>query len=133
VHCTELIGAAVHEPDTGPALDGQARREYERRIVELQSELVDAEDAHDQRGADRARLEMDLLVEQLSAATGLGGRDRRAGGTAERARSAVGWRIRASLGRIREVHPELGAHLGAAVQIGTWCTYRPAEPVRWER
>ena len=84
VRSVDLAGAAVAEPDIGPVLDAQARRSYEHRIRELQAALVEAEDAYDQRGADRARLELDHLVEQLTAATGLGGRARRAGGTAER-------------------------------------------------
>lgn len=132
VHCAELIGASVEASDTGPTLDTQARRGYQRRIVELQAELVEAEDAHDQGAADKARLEMDLLVEQLTAATGLGGRSRGSGSTHERARSTVGWRIRAAITRIAEAHPVLGRHLRGAVRTGAWCSYQPADPVRWQ-
>lgn len=129
LHCAELMGAAVESPDTGPALDVAARRDYERRIVELQAELVEAEDSHDQGGADKARLEMDLLVEHLTAATRLGGRSRRSGSSGERARAAVGWRIRAAISRVDAVHPVLGAHLRDAVRTGTWCCYQPVQ--RW--
>lgn len=132
VHSTELIGAAVESSDTGQALDTAARRSYEQRIVELQAQLVDAEDIHDQGTADRARLEMDLLVEQLTTATGLGGRPRRTGGSNERARSAVGWRLRAATRRITEVHPALGRHLRDTVHIGAWCSYQPETPVDWQ-
>jgi len=131
IHCTELMGAAVEESDTGPVLDAQARRSYERRIVALQAELVDAEDAGDQSGADKARLEMDALVDQLLAATGRGGRSRRTGGSRERARSAVGWRVRAAIKAVIEVHPVLGRHLREAVRTGAWCSYQPETPVRW--
>lgn len=61
VHCTELIGAAVQAPDTGEVLDARARRNYQSRIVELQGELTDAEDAHDRGRAEAASLELDLL------------------------------------------------------------------------
>jgi predicted ATPase len=132
IHAAELMGMAVEAPDTGPALDAQARRSYESRIVELQAELVEAEDAHDRGAAERARLEMDLLVEHLTAATGLGGRPRRAGGNHERARSAVGWRIRAAITRIGDAHPSLGRHLRATVRTGTWCSYQPESPIQWD-
>jgi predicted ATPase len=132
IHCAELMGAAVDAPDTGAALDAQARRAYEARIVELQADLVEAEDAHDLEAADRTRLELDLLVEHLTAATGLGGRPRRTGGSTERARSAVRWRIRAGIDRIDEAHPALGRHLREAVRTGTWCSYQPGTPVDWK-
>jgi predicted ATPase len=132
IHCAELMGGAVDAPDTGPALDAQARRAYEARIVELQGDLVEAEDAHDREAADRARLELDLLVDHLTAATGLGGRTRRAGSSDERARSAVRWRIRAAIDRIGDAHPALGRHLREAVRTGAWCSYQPSTPVTWE-
>ena len=132
IDSVELAAAAVEEPDTGPRLDDQARRSYQRRIRELQAELADAEDIHDQRGADRARLELEALLDELGAATGLGGRRRSGASTRERARSTVGWRIRAALARIDDVHPELGEHLRAAVRTGARCSYRPETQVRWE-
>ncbi|MFC5993555.1 ATP-binding protein [Pseudonocardia hispaniensis] len=131
IHCMELIGGSVAESGTGPTLDTQARRAYESRIRELQAELTEAEAAHDRGTAERAGLELDLLVEHLAAATGLGGRTRRGGGSQERARSAVGWRIRAAIGRIGEAHPALGRHLREAVRTGVWCSYQPVDPLRW--
>jgi hypothetical protein len=135
VHCTELVteGRAIaYQGELGPTLDAQARRRYQARIVELQEDLVDAEDANDWGRAEQARLEMDLLVEQLTTATGLGGRTPRTGSTTERARSAVSWRIRAAIKRIGAAHPTLGAHLNLAVRTGAWCAYQPEEPVSWQ-
>lgn len=132
VHCTELIGAMVEQPDTGALLDAQARRSYEARIVELQETLTEAEDDGDLGRADSARTELDLLVDQLTAASGLAGRARRTGGSTERARSAVTWRIRAAVRRVEDAHPSLGEHLRAAVRTGTRCSYSPAESTVWE-
>jgi hypothetical protein len=131
VHCTELADAAVEQPDTGEVLDTQARRRYERRIVELQDDLTEAEERGDRGRAEAAGLELDLLVEQLAAARGLGGRARRPGGSAERARTAVTWRIRSAIKRIEGVHPDLGRHLHTAIRTGSWCSYRPEHPVAW--
>jgi predicted ATPase len=132
VHCTELVGAAVEQADTGEVLDAQARRRYEARIVELQGELAEAEEANDRGRAEAVGMELDLLVDQLVAATGLHGRSRKSGGTAERARTAVTWRIRAAIRRADALHPALGAHLRRAVRTGTWCSYQPEQAVEWE-
>ena len=74
---------------------------------------------------------LDALVQQLSEAFGLAGRARTTGSAAERARSAVSWRIRAAVRNLAEVHPELARHLQNAVRTGTWCSYRPETDVRW--
>ena len=47
----------------------------------------------------------------LSGALGLGGRSRRLGSAAERARTAVTWRIRNAIRKIATAHPALGRHL----------------------
>jgi hypothetical protein len=116
----------------GPVIDDQARRAYERRIRELQSDIDDARAANDPVRAERAEEELDALVQQLSEAFGLSGRSRATGSAAERARSAVGWRIRAALRQVAEAHPPLGRHLQNAVRTGTWCSYRPETSITWQ-
>jgi hypothetical protein len=133
VHCVDLVGGAVDEGGTGAVLDATARRAYEDRVRELQAEVDDAEEANDVGRAERARDELDAIVDQLTAALGLGGRARPAAqGSAERARSTVTQRIRATVRRIETVHPRLGRHLAAAVRTGTFCAYVPEDPVRWQ-
>lgn len=130
VHSLQLMGAVdVGGGDVG--LDARARREYEARIVELQDELDEARDRHDPVRAERAELELDTLVEELGRRVGLGGRSRSTGSSAERARSAVTYRIRSAIERVGRVHPELGRHLENSVRTGTWCSYRPERPVNW--
>lgn len=58
-------------------------------------------------------------------------RVRRTGSQAERARTAVTARIRASVRRIGAVHPELGRHLDTALRTGTLCVYQPEQPPEW--
>ena len=67
----------------------------------------------------------------LSGALGLGGRSRALGSAAERARSAVTWRIRSGVKKIAKAHPQLGRHLENAVRTGTFCIYQPERPVEW--
>jgi tetratricopeptide (TPR) repeat protein len=130
VHCLELVGGA-DVGTAGPAIDEQARRAYQRRIRDLQGDIDEARAANDPARAERAEEELDALVQQLSEAFGLSGRARATGSAAERARSAVGWRIRAALRHAGEVHPALGRHLQNAVRTGTWCSYRPETATAW--
>ena len=132
IHCLELAGGADVGGDAGPALDDRARRDYQRRITELQEEIDEATAHNDIGRAERAEVELDTLVGQLTEAFGLGGRARPTGSATERARSAVTYRVRAAVKRIAEVHPELGRHLGNSIRTGTWCAYRPETDVVWE-
>jgi hypothetical protein len=50
---------------------------------------------------------------------------------AERARKAVSARIRDAITKIGGYHPELAAHLEAAVSTGATCMYRPELPIEW--
>jgi hypothetical protein len=106
-------------------LDAQAREQYRLRIEVLQAEIDEAEVWHDTERASRAQEEFDFLVQELTAATGLGGRDRTFGSSAERARQRVKKAIAASLARIDEQHPALGKHLAATVRTGFTCRYEP--------
>jgi hypothetical protein len=122
---TESELATAHGPrDAGPVLDDQAKRAYRERIQELEAELDEAEDWHDPERAARARHELDFLIHELAAATGLAGRDRRLGSDAERARVNVTRAIRSALARIREHDPELGRHLDQSVRTGIFCSYQ---------
>ncbi len=124
VAATELMGG---RPVAGadPVLDDVAKAAYRRRLAALEEEIEDAEADDDDLRAERARGERSALVDELAAAVGLAGRDRRLGDDAERARKAVTARIRDALRRVRDVHPALGDHLAGAVQTGAWCAYRP--------
>lgn len=79
----------------------------------------------------RADEERVALLAQLGQAYGIGGRARRAGSPAERARTTVTWRIRDALRRIEGVHPELARHLRNSVRTGSACSYEPETPVSW--
>ncbi|HXG03204.1 MAG TPA: tetratricopeptide repeat protein, partial [Candidatus Binatia bacterium] len=131
VHCLELAGRSAEPHGADPALDARARRELTDRAQELQEEIEDAEARHDLGRAERAREELDRIVEVLAGALGLGGRPRRPGSAAERARTAVTWRIRNAIRKIAAVHPALGRHLDNAVRTGTSCAYTPDRLVAW--
>jgi tetratricopeptide (TPR) repeat protein len=117
--------------DTGDVIDATARAAYRRRLRELEEEAEEADAAADAARSERIAVERDALVGQLSAAYGIGGRVRRTGSPAERARTTVTARIRAAMRRIAAAHPELGRHLETALRTGTLCVYRPEQPPAW--
>jgi predicted ATPase len=134
IHVLDL-GAAVDgvspQGHAGELLDTEARAAYKARIDELREARELAEAANDTVRAERAREELDAIGEALTSAYGLGGRARKAGDQAERARSAVTWRIRSAISRVEAVHPGLGRHLKNSVRTGTFCSYAPEQPVDW--
>ena len=131
VHCLELAGRGAEPAGADPVLDDRARRELAARVRALEERIEEADARHDTGRAAAARDELDQLVAALTGALGLGGRSRRLGSAAERARSAVTWRIRHAIRKIAGVHPALGRHLDVAVRTGTYCTYVPEKPVEW--
>jgi hypothetical protein len=130
VAALDLLGAPGGG-DLGDVVDATARAAYRRRLADLDEEIGDADAAADLARGERARAERDALVAELAAAYGLGGRPRRAGDPAERARTAVTARIKDALRRIEAADAETGAHLRRSVRTGTFCTYDPVAPVRW--
>jgi hypothetical protein len=146
MHALELSGAPASGPrdagtsgsldglagDLGDVIDAPARAAYRARVDELLDEIEDARRTHDPVRAEHAQLELAAIREQLEAAYGLGGRIRRSGDPAERARTTVTARIRAAVRRIETVNPALGLHLRNSVRTGTWCVYEPEMPVTWQ-
>jgi len=119
--------------DTGPVLDEQAKTAYRARLRELEEDLAEATSWADPVRAARARQEMQFLTDQLAAAVGLGGRDRRTGSAAERARVNITRAIHGALARIRAHSSALADHLDATIHTGTFCCYTPdpRAPITW--
>ena len=135
IHCLELAGegpVVAGEGDLGEVLDARAREAYQARVEELRTDIEAARRANDPVREERARDELGTIAEALEAAYGLGGRVRRTGDPAERARTAVAWRVRSAVRKVEAEHAVLARHLRNSVRMGTWCAYDPEVPVRWE-
>ncbi|HEY7146736.1 MAG TPA: hypothetical protein VH637_21040, partial [Streptosporangiaceae bacterium] len=118
----------LHEVTSGAGdemLDAQARAAYRRRLAAIDEELAEAEAWHDGERASRLRAERDFLVQEITAAAGLGGRTRRLGSESERARVNVTRALRTAIARIRDRAPGAADYLDRAVRTGTRCSYRP--------
>lgn len=129
-HGGGLPGAGA-STSTGEVIDAQARQAYRKRLHDLESDLDEATLAGDEVRATRAQAERDALVEQLTAAYGLGGRARFGNDPVERARTTVTKRIRDTIARIERLHPALGQHLRHSVKTGRYCAYTPELPTDW--
>jgi hypothetical protein len=130
---TEGLAVRAGTGDAGPALDTQAKAAYRERLEELRAEIEEAEAFNDPERAARAREEMDFIAHELSAAVGLGGRDRRAASAAERARVNVTRALKREIRRIADGDARLGRELDTTVRTGTFCAYEPdpRRPVAW--
>jgi hypothetical protein len=116
-----------------PRLSARAHAEYRARLAELDGEIADAASADDPVRASLARAERDFVAAELADDRGREGPAGATADPAERARRAVGTRIRLSIERIDAVHPALGRHLRHSVRTGTFCSYEPEVPTNWKR
>ena len=131
---TRDAGLAPAGPgDAGAVLDARAKAAYKRRVVDLREEIDEATANGDAGRLAWAQDEMDFLLAELSAAVGLGGRDRKAASDAEKARQSVTRAIRGAIDRVAEAHPQLGGHLRATVRTGIYTSYSPDPrvPIEW--
>jgi predicted ATPase len=117
--------------DSGPILDEQAKRDYRRRISELNDELNELRERgnlnllgeRDYQRRAELEFEIEALTRQLAQAVGIFGRDRRSGSAAERARLNVTRTIRSAIQRISERNAVLGELLGSCIRTGSFCSY----------
>jgi len=120
--------------DAGEMLDGKAKQDYKRRLVELREQLEDAQELGNSERAAEIESEIDFLAREISRAIGLGGRDRRAGSVAERARLNVTRAIKTVIQKVSEHHDGLGKMLDKSVRTGSFCSYVPDSltPTVWK-
>ena len=119
--------------DAGEMLDAKAKQNYQRRLVELREELEDRRERGDQAGAARVESEIDFIAREIARAVGLGGRDRRAGSAAERARLNVTRAIKSALQKISEHNGYLGELLERSIKTGSFSCYlpNPRDRITW--
>jgi hypothetical protein len=112
--------------DAGEVLDERAALAYRERLEDLREAEREAEAHGDAARLAKVREEIEQLAEQLSSGLGLGGRGRKAGSIAERARTNVQRRIKDAIQRIEKNDAELGRYLATTIRTGTFCVFDPA-------
>lgn len=120
--------------DAGEMLDAKAKQDYQHRLIELREERDDARERGDHESAARVESEIDFLAREIARAVGLGGRDRRAGSAAERARLNVTRAIKSALQKISEHNSQLGNLLDRSIRTGSFSCYlaNPHAPIGWQ-
>src|SRR5262249_35474319 len=126
-------GTTVAEQAAGERLDRRALTAYRNRLREIDEDLDEAQSWNDPARVERIEAEREALLRELAGATGLGGRVRSTGGTAERARVAVRKAIASALDRIDAEDPATARLLRRTVHTGSVCRYEqdPDAPVEW--
>jgi len=138
VPVTELAFLVAREPSkyalgsAGEVLDKDAQRAYRVRYEELQRELEEAEADNDFAAQDRARREIEWLVDQLKSALGAGGRLRRQSDDRDRIRKSVLAAVRRARQEIAKWDKRLAEHLKASVRCGWDPCYYPSEEIEWQ-
>ncbi len=110
-------------------LDDAAKAAYRHRVEDLRAEIDDAEACHDIERAARSREELDVLLDELRRAVGLGGRTRRFADDAERARVSVRKAIMRAVNAVRAVDAVLGTQLAERIVTGTRCAFTATGPL----
>ena len=139
VEAVDLAAAVAGHPGVtisqGDAdlIDAQAVSAYRARLADIDAELSEAESWADGSRSGRLRLEREALLDEIAAATGLGGRRRQFTSAQERARIAVRKAIVSALQRIEQHDSSLARQLRDCVRTGSACRYDPdpARPVAW--
>ncbi len=129
-HCTELMGAKALERGQ-LVFDEKAKEAYQKRILELQEEIAEAEAVQESERLGALQEEYDRLLDHLSREIGKGGKTRKVAGTTEKCRSAITWRIRSAIKKIAKTHPAFGKHLEVSVKTGVFCEYTPEYDISW--
>jgi hypothetical protein len=125
-------GVTISQADAD-LIDAQAVSAYRARLADIDNELSEAESWADGSRSGRLRLEREALLDEIAAATGLGGRRRQFTSAQERARIAVRKAIVSALQRIEQHDSSLARQLRDCVRTGSACRYDPdpARPVAW--
>jgi hypothetical protein len=120
--------------DAGEILDARAKQDYKRRLAELREEFEELRKLGAHERLAKIESEIDFLEQEIARAVGLGGRNRRAGSAAERARLNVTRLIRTGLQKISEHNRALGETLDRSIRTGSFCSYfpDPRTPISWQ-
>lgn len=130
-HCSELAGNGAIEEQGVEMFDSKAKSAYQKRIIEIQNAIQEAEMVGDSRQVESLHWEYEEVLDHVSKSSGLGHMARMTSGSVDKIRSAVTLRIKSSIKKISNEHPALGKHLSVSVKTGTFCSYRPEEKLHW--
>ena len=131
ISAMELIGSRLLTEHKARVLDQKALDSYKQKLQSLQEDIAVFDERNDYENLRKSQEEYDELIQFISRSMNLKGQPKKFADNADKARSAVTWRIRHAIKTIKEVHPDLSDHLSSSISTGHFCSYRPSEPVHW--
>jgi hypothetical protein len=131
----ERLGLHVdHGDGTGPALDAQAKRQYQDEARRLEEALAEAQEVGDEAEIASIRDRLEWIACELTRNTALRGRHRPMNSAAERAQNKISKQITSAKRELAVHDPELGIHLTHVRHDGPYWRYAPpAGQPRWQR
>ena len=126
---TGILGRSSNS-STGESFDAEAKREYARKLSEIDEELEEAAQFNDLASIERLQSEREKLIDHISKATGKGGKAR-VSTDASRARKNIRQQVNRDIDRMSKFCPELAEHLRTAFQGESLC-YRPTQDPGWQ-
>jgi hypothetical protein len=124
LHAVSGADAVAVRGSAGETIDEQARAQYKARALEIQEELNEARARYDSGRVEALQQELEQLADQMTSATGLGGRRRLVGDTSEKARKSVSAAISRTVRQIAAANKVLGGHLKNQLSLGASISYR---------
>lgn len=132
VRPTPEDGLAVSRPGSlGDIIDGDSKKDLERRAKEIAGEIAEAREIGDGERVEGLLAELEWIKVELRRSRGLRGRRRKESDEHEATRKTVQKTVRGAIDAFEDDLPELHAHLDRSVQLGLTCRYNPDPPERW--
>jgi len=137
-HCAEMLAVDGGQPYTPPpvsagdASDLKSIKDYRRRLDEIETEIMAAQNAGNPESVLALKEEGERIEKHLTAVTTRTGGARKASDDNEQARKAVGNAITRAMNAIdRAKQAPLWRHLKKNLNLGNFCSYQPEQPVTW--
>lgn len=118
--------------DAGAAIDAKTAQQCRDRLDSIEKGIRDAKDNYDHETIEKLEDEKDKIMDYLKLTTGLGGRIRKVGSGAEKARISVKVNITRAVKALREQDKALGQFFDQSVNTGNCCCYSPVRKIPWK-
>jgi hypothetical protein len=112
-------------------MDSGYEAECRKHLKEAIERKKLAEQRDDAEGIRLAQRDIAHFRRALSEGVGKGGRRRKMGDPAEKARSSITQAIGLLRKKLKIQHPKFHEHLAGSLFTGTHCTYSPSSSIDW--
>jgi hypothetical protein len=132
----EQISRLSVRPTADSVMDAKAISDAKKRRQEIDEELEEANERHDEAKSEKLAIEREKLDDELKKAIGLGGAERQlgSGSPASHVADSVRKNLGTVYGKLKDTMPKFVDHLRRTIQRdGDTFTYRPEAPsAEWD-